>query len=133
MATVTPSVLRWARESAGFALDVAAKRIGVEPAKLSAAEDGSSLLTFPQLRKAAGVFKRPLAVFFLNEPPTVEIPVADFRRVPEALGTPTSPELRLEVRRLNRKREIAAWLGDADAIDWSYIGEITIEIGRAHV
>ena len=131
MATVTPSVLKWARESAGLALDVAAKRIGVEPARLSAAEDGSGLLTFPQLRKAASVFKRPLAVFFLNAPPSTESPVADFRRVPEALGAPTSPELRLEVRRLNRKREIAAWLGDADAIDWSYIGEIAIDAAPA--
>ncbi|HEY0478318.1 MAG TPA: XRE family transcriptional regulator [Kofleriaceae bacterium] len=127
MATVTPAVLKWARESAGIPLDLAAQRIGVAPAKLSAAEDGSGLLTFPQLRKAASVYKRPLAVFFLNEPPAVELPVADFRRVPEALDAPISPELRLEVRRLNRKREVAAWLGDGAAIDWSYVGGITID------
>jgi Zn-dependent peptidase ImmA (M78 family) len=131
MAAVTPAVLKWARESAGLALGVAAQRIGIAPAKLSAAEDGSGLLTFPQLRKAANVFKRPLAVFFLAEPPAVDLPVADFRRVPEALGAPISPELRLEVRRLNRKREIAAWLGDTDAIDWSYVGEITIDTAPA--
>jgi transcriptional regulator with XRE-family HTH domain len=119
MATVTPAVLKWARESAGLPLDLAAQRIGVAQAKLSAAENGGGLLTFRQLRNAATVYKRPLAVFFLNEPPAVELPVADFRRVPEALGTPISLELRLEVRRLNRKREIAAWLGDADAVDWS--------------
>jgi len=131
MATVTPAVLKWARESGGLALDVAAQRIGVASAKLAAVEDGSGLLTFPQLRKAATVYKRPLAVFFLAEPPAVELPVADFRRVPEALGTPISPELRLEVRRLNRKREIAAWLGDGDAIDWSYVGEVTIDTAPA--
>lgn len=131
MATVTPSVLRWARESAGLTLEVAAQRIGVASVKLSAAEGGSGLLTFPQLRRAATVYKRPLAVFFLNEPPAVELPVADFRRVPEALGTPISPELRLEVRRLSRKREIAAWLGDADAIDWSYLGGVSIDTAPA--
>jgi DNA-binding XRE family transcriptional regulator len=66
MATVTPAVLKWARESAGLTLDIAAQRIGVASAKLFAAEDGSGQLTFPQLRKASGVYKRPLAVFFLS-------------------------------------------------------------------
>jgi Zn-dependent peptidase ImmA (M78 family) len=126
MATVTPAVLKWARESAGIALEAAAQRLGIAPTKLSAAEDGSGMLTFPQIRKAAAVYKRPLAVFFLSEPPATELPVADFRRLPGVTGAPISTELRIELRRLSRKREIAAWLGDADR-DWSYVGEITID------
>jgi Zn-dependent peptidase ImmA (M78 family) len=131
MANITPTVLKWARESAGFTLDVAAKRIGIALAKLSSAEVGSDQLTFSQLRKAAATYKRPVAVFFLHEPPAGAPPVADFRRVPEALGATTSPELRLEVRRLNRKREVAARLGDVGAFDWSYVGEITIDTAPA--
>ena len=69
MATATPAVLKWARESAGLSLEDAAKRIPVPVAKLTAAESGSGQLTFSQLKSASHVYKRPLAVFFLDAPP----------------------------------------------------------------
>lgn len=128
MASATPTVLRWARETAGLSIDDAAKRINNgQAAKLAAAEDGTGLLTFPQLRIAAGVYKRPLAVFFLREPPAQELQVADFRRLPNTHDAALSTKLRFELRRLGRKRDIAARLGGALQIDWSFVGGVALD------
>lgn len=127
MARATPSVLRWARESAGLAIEQAASRVGVDADKLSAAERGEKPLTFSQLKEAAGAYKRPLAIFFLPQPPQTVPTGPDFRRVPEALGASMSPSLRFEIRRLQRKREIAERLGSSEDFDWSFVGSLTLE------
>jgi len=51
-----------ARSTSGLALEDAAAKIGVPPDPHSRWEDGKEDLTIAQLRKAAGVYKRPLAV-----------------------------------------------------------------------
>jgi len=122
MASATPAVLRWARESHGLDVETAAKKIGIKPEVLAEAEAGRAQLTFAQLTTAAGVYKRPLAAFFLREAPVEEPIVADFRRLPDA-DQSTSPELRAELRRLNRKRAIAMRIG-TEYRDWSFVGSL---------
>ena len=55
------------------------------------------------MRKAAGVYRRPLAAFFLAEPPAQPAPLHDFRRLPA--GTPAEPsaDLLLQMRRARRR------------------------------
>lgn len=129
MASATPDVLRWARESQGLDIATAAKRIGVKREVLVAAEARTNTLTFAQLTKAASVYRRALAVFLLPKPPS-EIPVvADFRRV-AGTAPSMSPELRFELRRITRKRDIAAQLyrdarqGNAVADQWAFVGSL---------
>jgi transcriptional regulator with XRE-family HTH domain len=70
-AEINPALISWARDTAGFTVAEAAKKLGIEEERLvgweqPAADDGPSI---PQLRKLAALFKRPLAVFYLSEPP----------------------------------------------------------------
>lgn len=111
-AHVNPDVLRWARESSGFALETAASRIGVRAEKLASAERGELLLTLRQAEKAADVYKRPLAALFLPAPPVEEPQEAQFRRLPGAPEPPWPSEMRVLARRVRQRQEAAAELHD---------------------
>lgn len=106
-ALINPRVLAWARESAGFYLEEAAKKVQIEPHKLKSCEIGKDYLTISQLRKLCNVYKRPLAFFYLPNPPQPESLPKDFRRLPEDDGKNLSPNLRLEIRKAKYRREIA--------------------------
>lgn len=115
-ATINPEVLTWARESAGFDLAAAAAKVDVDEEKLAAWEGGGDQPSIPQLRKLAEAYKRPLAVLYLPEPPTTAFQAMhDFRRLPELGLRRFSPELTLEIRLAQQRRELAIELfQDAD-------------------
>src|SRR5260221_4398757 len=77
-AEVQPRVLEWARTSAGLSIDDAAGRIGIRPRRLIEWEEGVRVPTLPQARQAAHIYRRPLALLFLPEPPTDPEPPPDF-------------------------------------------------------
>jgi Zn-dependent peptidase ImmA (M78 family) len=108
---VKPALLRWARETAGLSVDEAARKLGIKPDYLAAWEEEDRfqrrLPTVAQLRRAGQVYKRPLAVFFLPEPPPEPAPLHDFRRLPTGRPPTPSPGLRLEMRRARRRRLVA--------------------------
>lgn len=104
---VKPALLRWARESAGLTLEQSATKIGIKAEQLTEWEENRLRPTVAQLRKAANVYKRPFAVFFLPEPPAQPVPLHDFRRLPADTPTRLSPELLLEMRRARRRRAVA--------------------------
>jgi Zn-dependent peptidase ImmA (M78 family) len=111
-AVVTPSALRWARESIGFAIEEAAQRLRVSVEKLEAAERGDELLTMRQAEAAAKLYARPLAALFMPEPPQEEPVEAQFRRLPGAPPPPWPREMRLLARRVRARQDAAAELYD---------------------
>ena len=106
-ANPTPSVLIWARESAGLSVELAAKKAGIAPERLTAWEAREQRPTFAQLRKLASIYKRPLAAFYLVEPPQQFQAMHDFRRVAEATDLTPSPDLTVEIRKARDRREWA--------------------------
>lgn len=106
-APVNPQLLIWARETAGLSVDDAAKKMNIAPAKLEGVEAGheGQHLTFSQLKTAATAYKRPVAAFFLPEPPAVRHrPLHDFRLHQDApLGY--SPRLNFEIRSAQAHRD----------------------------
>jgi transcriptional regulator with XRE-family HTH domain len=106
-ALVEPALLSWARASAGLTVEEAAKKLDQPPDRLAAWEAGDERPSVAQLRAAARVYKRPLAVFYLPEPPRDFQPLRDFRRVPDAEAGRLSPELRDTIRRAYTQREAA--------------------------
>lgn len=106
-AIVEAEVIRWARESAGLNLEEAAKKARVKTEQLAAWEDSEARPTINQMRRIAHACKRPLAVFFLPEPPRDFQALRDFRRLPEAEAKRLSAELRFEVRLAHARRETA--------------------------
>lgn len=65
------AVLKWAREQRGLSLDVASKRAGASADRLMAIEGNLGQPTLAQLRNLAEVYRRPLIVMLLDEPPTL--------------------------------------------------------------
>lgn len=106
-ATVKPHLLVWARETSGYALGSAAKKIGISEYKLHDAEAGNQLLTFRQLKQAANVYKRPLALFFLSDAPPRESSLHDFRLDPATADSAISPAVNIEIRRARQRRDEA--------------------------
>lgn len=106
-AIVKPELLIWARDSAGFSIEEAAKKASVTSDRLEKWEKGELNPTINQLRKLGGIYRRPLAVFYLPEPPEIFKPLKDFRRLPEEEKKKLSPELRFEIRKAKYRRETA--------------------------
>lgn len=57
------------------------RKIGVPEGRVQEWEQGRSRPTIAQLREAARVYRRPLGVFFLPEPPAGFETMRDFRRL----------------------------------------------------
>lgn len=117
-ALIQPSLLVWARESAGLDIDEAAKKAHVNADSLRQWEHGEARPSIPQLRKLADVYKRPLAVFFLSEPPKGFDPQREFRRLPGLTPENESPELRLALRTALFRREAARELYERLGESW---------------
>src|ERR1039457_414851 len=106
-ALVKPTLLVWARERAGLHLEEAASRLDIGVEKLQEWEQGKDRPSIAQLRKLGELYKRPLAVFFLSEPPQGFDPQREFRRLPGVTAQTESPELRLALRIALFRREAA--------------------------
>jgi Zn-dependent peptidase ImmA (M78 family)/DNA-binding XRE family transcriptional regulator len=108
-ALVNPHLLVWARKRSGFSLAEAAKKVGVKEERLVEWESGSRHPTVNQARKLAKVFKRPLAFFYLPEPPFDFDPMSlrDFRRLWTGEPVEMSPALRVAIREVHERRQIA--------------------------
>ena len=106
-ANIKPALLIWAREGLGFSLADAAKKLGVSEERLASWEADKDSPTINQLRKMTEVYKRPLAVFFLPDPPAGFQVMKDFRRMPGTILGRHSPSLLLEIRRAQERRQLA--------------------------
>jgi Zn-dependent peptidase ImmA (M78 family)/transcriptional regulator with XRE-family HTH domain len=108
-ALIAPALITWARETAGLSLAEAAERMNIAEDHLASWEspDSDESPSIPQLRKLATIFKRPLAVFYLPEPPTKFEVMRDLRRLPGAGLRHFSSALQLEIRASAERRELA--------------------------
>ena len=90
----------------GFDLPMSAKKLKVSEVTIASWESGEKLPSLAQLRKMAVLYKRPLAVFYLPEPPQGFTVLRDFRTV-TGQQQPRSPHLEIETRRAQQRREAA--------------------------
>src|SRR5262245_3579817 len=105
-ALINPALVVWAREALGLSSSEAAKRLKVPEARLETWERGEERPSLPQLRRVAALYRRPLAFFYLPQPPASK-PTSppDFRRR-EAAEAKSGPGLALEMRRARERRQI---------------------------
>jgi len=104
-ALIKPELLIWARKAAGLDETTAARRVGQPEERLKAWEVGDEQPTIAQLRRAAEVYKRPLAIFYLPAPPRDFAPLRDFRRLPERTRAAYSPKLLYLIRSVRERQE----------------------------
>ncbi|MGH9392723.1 MAG: XRE family transcriptional regulator [Terriglobales bacterium] len=102
-----PIVVAWARAESGYDVDRAAKSLQVKPERIVAWESGKRQPTPRQIEKLAHLYRRPLGVFFLQQPPEVPPLGAEYRRLPNVEPGQESPELRLALRQMLIRRENA--------------------------
>ena len=105
-AYITPEVLKWARETAKMSREEAAKNI-TTPAKLERWESGADLPSIRQARELARKYRRPLATFYLPEPPEDFQTLRDFRKNDHQSEYSTA--LTFIIREIQAKQE---WLRD---------------------
>ena len=105
-ALVKPELLRWAKRTAGLDEVAAAKKADVSVDQLQSWEQGRSRPSIPQLRHLAKVYKRPIAVFYLPEPPQGFSVPKDYRRVSSLASHAPSTELVFQMREAQSRREL---------------------------
>jgi len=85
-----PEVLKKLRETSGYTIQEIAKKLKVSEQKIKAVEEGKAQFTLNQVKKLAKIYERPLAAFFSNEIPDIQLL--------KLIKNPT-PELCLVVRK----------------------------------
>lgn len=127
-ALVTPSVMQWARESAGLSLEMAARKIGRPIEDIQGWEGGSLKPSLPQAREASKAYKRPLAVFYLPEPPKGFSTLRDFRSLPDDIEREFSSELLFLIRETQyRQQWIREFLISEGLGELGFVGSATID------
>jgi Zn-dependent peptidase ImmA (M78 family) len=93
------AVLQWARESQGLSIEEVAQRMKRDPAEIAAWEIGEKSPTYVQLETLAyKIYKRPLAIFFLPQPPPELDPEREFRTLPDFDLEDLSSDTRYQIR-----------------------------------
>lgn len=126
---VTPTVLRWARESVGVSVVDAAARAKITEERLSSWEAGDADPTLAKLRDLAALYQRPLAVFLLPEPPRDYETPRDFRRLPGRVDHAWSRPLhRIYRRALDQQAAALELLEEAGEIGTARVPALTSDL-----
>jgi Zn-dependent peptidase ImmA (M78 family) len=135
MPNVNPSVLTWARETAGLSLTDAARALGLSgkrrsPEEKLAAFEAGEPVSRPQLLKMVRVYRRPLLVFYLDKPPAAAPRGEDFRTLPAERAKESAAEVEVLVRDVHvRQRLVKAALEDAEeAVLHPFVGSATLRM-----
>ncbi|WP_420179848.1 ImmA/IrrE family metallo-endopeptidase [Paenarthrobacter sp. TA1.8] len=116
-APVTPSVLKWARESVGAGIADAAQRAGVTEDRILLWESGDQEPTVAKARALAKLYQRPFSVLFLPEPPVHSFAtIRDFRRLPGTSDHSWSRPLHKLFGRAQEQQRVAIELLEDDGV-----------------
>ncbi|MEX2553886.1 MAG: helix-turn-helix transcriptional regulator, partial [Actinomycetota bacterium] len=113
-ALVTPALLIWARENAGFSQAEFAERFKKPLAVVQSWESGAARPTVGQARAWAKACGRPLAVLYLSEPPYDFAPLEDFRRLDPSGEAQATTWLRRSIRLARDRRALVLDLLEDD-------------------
>ncbi len=123
-AFITPTVLKWARESAKMSLGAAADKVSVPVEKMMEWENGTSQPTIRQAQILAKSYKRPFALFFLPEIPRDFQPLQDFRAKGSTALTTASIFI---IREIQQKQAWARELNEENnEIPLSFVGRYSV-------
>lgn len=115
--------MKWSREQAGLDIITASKRIGRPENEIQEWEEGALSPTLAQARKAADVYQRSLAVFYLPEPPKGFQTLRDFRHLPDTQAYVYSSDLAQLIRQTEyRQNWLSEWLSDEGMDPLDFIG-----------
>lgn len=142
MPNVNPSILRWARETAGLTPEEAVQKLDINDARgvaasdrLVALESGDEQPTRAMLVKMAKQYRRPLLTFYLRDIPSRGDRGEDFRTLPEPVGQTEAGLVDAVVRDIRARQALVRSsleaAGEAQRLD--FIGSMTRGDGVAAV
>lgn len=140
MPVVNPALLEWARTTAGYDLETAAQRIGLNPARglsgaerLELIESGDVEPSDALLSRMSKQYRRPLLAFFLPEPPRGDEIGEDFRTLPQR-ADPANTYLSALLRDVKARQSLAREIReDEDAGVNRFVGSQRAESGVIRV
>ena len=104
-ALITPSVMKWARKTAGMSVEDAATRFVVKsvaknitPETVKSWESGKAAPTYLQLEKIAAIYHQPIIVFYLRKPPEEDTIKSEFQFLPKVQAKSLPYQIRFLVR-----------------------------------
>lgn len=111
---INPSMLTWARETAGLSVGDAARRLGLQRStretatqKLESLERGDRKPTRKQLLEIAKAYRRPLTAFYLARPPVAGNRGEDFRTSAGTVSREEAALLDALVRDIHVRQDMA--------------------------
>lgn len=136
MPMLNPAILQWARKTAGLSLEEAAHAVELKeahgtrgPERLAAMEAGNDEPSRPVLLRMAKAYRRPLLVFYLEQPPKAGDRGKDFRTLPGGVEPQYNPVLDALLRDIRgRQSIIKSLLEDAEAAKLRFIGSATANV-----
>ncbi len=100
--SVERKVLEWARVSRGLSAKDVADKLKETETTINSWESGTKKPSFAQVEKLASIYKRPLAVFLLAEPPHEPPLPKDYRTELSVKHKPLTPNTLLVIRKARR-------------------------------
>jgi transcriptional regulator with XRE-family HTH domain len=138
MPRVNPAILVWARETAGLTHEEAAVGLGIRNTrkaraieKLEALESGHSTPSRAMLAKIAKVYRRPLLVFYMSEPPRRGARGQDFPTLPAGYTVADDALVDALIRDVRMRQGIVreALEAEEEAEPHRYVGSIPLAAG----
>lgn len=138
MPAINPEILVWARETAGYELSEAARRLGLTDGqvatgeeKLAAYERGEKEPSRPLLLKMSKQYRRPLLTFYLDVPPERADRGGDFRTIHRAVDPSEDGMVDALVRRIKARQEVLreALASEPDHERLAFIGSYSLAQG----
>lgn len=116
---VKPELLRWAIDRSGLSTDELLAKFP----KLEEWKTGDRMPTFRQLEQFARTTMTPFGAFFLDAPPTEELPVPDFRTKNNHPLKRYSPNLLDTIQTMQQRQAwLREWLSEEGAKPLDYVG-----------
>lgn len=129
---ITPAIIKWAQQRAGVDDEQLARKMGLSerPETINAWLSGEDRPTLRQAQDLAKHLRIPFGYLFLSQPPTITLPVTDFRSVPDSERGSFSPDLQEVLFDALRKRD---WMRERriseDLKPLSFVGRFTARSG----
>jgi len=136
MPSVNPNILSWARETAGYSLDVAAEKLGFKDTKTSSSvdklknyEEGNKAVSRPLLLKMSKVYRRPLLTFYLSKIPDKGDRGEDFRTLPTEYDPSENAIVDTLIRNIKARQETlkSVLIAEEEAEPVLFIGSANLE------
>ena len=142
MPDVNANILRWARETAGFTLEEAVKKLDIKSARgvgaadrLAGLEAGETSPSRSMLAKMAKCYRRPLLVFYMHDIPPEEDWGEDFRTLPKPVESREAGLIDAVVRDIRTRQSLvrASLEAAGESRSLPFIGSLRPKVGKRAV